>query len=370
MSESNAISTRANGGDEHGVRDLLREVSQRSISLSAEDRKEVSAMVKRVEEVAERKTPNGKLRKKIAENTSTSPTNDTAQAGNEDSGNSTNNTGIGWGKDFFQKFQSPSAASTNKLQQNGKDFFQKFSLMSPAQQSPSAASTNKQQENGKDFFQKFSLMSPTQQSPSADSTNKQQHNGKDFFQKFSLMSPPQQSPSADSTNKHQQNGKDFFQKFSLMSPTQQQSPSAANANQQQQNDQRTSKPDFFQKFSINIIPNSSREPQEAATNGEKEEPSEFRKAFERSTQSGRDFMQNVSANFKSSLSLSQPTSSETATAVSNSLRANAEVKASRNAAARKGRTSVNAKGGRKMMAAMESAKRNRKMLHRKVAQPK
>lgn len=155
-----------------------------------------------------------------------------------------------------------------------------------------------------------------------------------------------------------------------MSPTQKQSPSAANANQQQQNDQRTSKPDFFQKFSINIIPNSSREPQEAATNGEKEEPSEFRKAFERSTQSGRDFMQNVSANFKSSLSLSQPTSSETATAVSNSLRANAEVKASRNAAARKGRTSVNAKGGRKMMAAMESAKRNRKMQQRKVAQPK
>jgi len=63
------------GSDDNGVSDLLREVAQRnSCSLSDEQRREVSAMVKRVETHRARKTPIGKLKKKLADVTTMATT--------------------------------------------------------------------------------------------------------------------------------------------------------------------------------------------------------------------------------------------------------------------------------------------------------
>lgn len=172
MSQRKIFRSPLSSGDEHGVTDLLREVSQRSCSLTDEERKEVSDIVKRVEEHAARGTPIGKFKKKLKEikvgSISISKKDvvddddldddlDVDDFTNGSSSSAVNTQMNKWGKDLIQKFsnlqtiQNPLAsddaeqqqrkehAATSKL--DTKDVFRNFSLkgiQNPLKPTPSA----------------------------------------------------------------------------------------------------------------------------------------------------------------------------------------------------------------------------------------
>jgi len=215
--------------DDHGITDLLREVADRSSSLTDEERMEVDRMANRVEEQAARGTPIGKLKKKLAD-----IANNLTDDGCDDNHSSrSSNTG------------------PNTLNSTGSE----------------PGPVNKW---GKDLFQKMSNL-PTIQS----------------------MLPVKDD-------------------------------------QEQQKDQTTSKPtarEIFRNFSITGKKNPLKSPQQTASNGEKDQRPEIMKAFERSSQSGRDLLQKISKDFKNSLSPPQPqTPSSTAAQVSDSLKASGAMK--------------------------------------------
>lgn len=130
-------------------------------------------------------------------------------------------------------------------------------------------------------------------------------------------------------------GKDFFQKFSTMQTMK--NPLVAKADNRQQEMSKPDAKDFFRKLSIKGI---QKPPQESSSDVTANEPSEIKKALERSSQASKEMFQNFSTNFQtfsknlqSSLSSPQePTNKEAAAAVSDSLRASSKIKFSHNVA--------------------------------------
>lgn len=119
MSSKKSLSSLLATGDDHGVSELLRQVAERS-SLNEEEKKEVGAMVRRVEEHAARGTPMGKFKNKLAHNIDT--INSVVK------GSATDNDGGGDDNDNHRSsFTETSAAATNVMNKLGKDIFQKLS---------------------------------------------------------------------------------------------------------------------------------------------------------------------------------------------------------------------------------------------------
>lgn len=253
---------------DHSVVDLLREVAEVSGSLTDEERREVTEMAKRVKEHQARKTPMGKLKKKIADNIDSinnaakiSPSdgrddNSTIKSSSHGHGNETktpNGAGSGpvntWGKDLFQKIENKIAETDQQLQKDRA----------------------KWKQESKEAFQKFSLKAGIQNPLKKDDQQQQK------------------DPTTTTTT---------FQKFSLkgiQNPLK--SPQQAAA-----------------------TPTSGEK-------GEKDKRPEIMKAFERSSESARDSLQKFSKNFQNSLSLPplNPTTSAAATA-SNSSRPSGDAK--------------------------------------------
>jgi len=239
---------RTTRGDEHGVTDLLREVSQRSCSLTDEERREVSEIVRRVEEHHARGTPMGKLKKKISDNIN--------------SINDSINDNINSINDSFN-------GNINSINNVAK-----FSGTNDDSDSKRGTGANSLNSIGSTSMNNW---------------------GKDLLQKMSSIEIEKPWTS--------------------------------------QKDPTTAKPDakeVFRNFSIKGIQNPLKLPQQGTSNGEKDRRPEIMKAFERSSQSGRDLLQNFSKNFQNSLTVSPPQAPrESAKAVSDSLFACHGIKRSR-----------------------------------------
>jgi len=118
MSSKKSLSSLLATGDDHGVSELLRQVAERS-SLNEDEKKEVSAMVRRVEEHAARGTPMGKFKNKLAHNIDT--INSVVK------GSATDDGGDNDHDSHRSSFTETSAAATNAMNKLGKDIFQKLS---------------------------------------------------------------------------------------------------------------------------------------------------------------------------------------------------------------------------------------------------
>mmetsp|Transcript_17096 Transcript_17096/g.39475 ORF Transcript_17096/g.39475 Transcript_17096/m.39475 type:complete len:248 (-) Transcript_17096:471-1214(-) len=239
MSRKGIFST--SKGDEHGVTELLREVSQRSCSLTDEERREVSEIVRRVEEHHARGTPMGKLKKKISDNINS--INDSIN----DNISTINNVAKSSTKETFDVFSSKRGTGNN------------------SQNSTGSTSVN---EWGKDLLQKMSKIE---------------------IEKPWILQKDQTGT--------------------------------------------TSKPDakeVFRNFSMKGIQNPLKPSQQGASDGGKDRRPEILKALERSSQSSRDLLQNISKTFQNPLTASPPPAPRaTAKTVSDSLLASRNVRSSR-----------------------------------------
>jgi len=197
-------------GDDHGVSDLLREVAKRNnSSLTDKERKEVSAMVKRVEEHAERKTPIGKLKKKIKDVTKIAgETSDETSVGSGDDDNeshkSSNTAGASesvnkWGKDLVQKFSNMQTSIPNPLHKD------EAAASSAASSSASASSSHTPKLDPKEVFRNFATKLKSKEPTAAN---------KEKAKRLEAMKEAFEKSSREAFERSSQSGRDMLHNFS------------------------------------------------------------------------------------------------------------------------------------------------------------
>ncbi|VEU36226.1 unnamed protein product [Pseudo-nitzschia multistriata] len=166
--------------DEYGVTELLREVSKRNSSLSDEERKEVSEMVKRVEQHNAKPSPMDKMKKKFAElsvvndmGSNNRTTKNSTVGESDDNGDDprADKSVKKFANDLFQKFSNMDTISAGQPKDpvfdgnRGKEFFRSLSMKgiqsplkmtnsaSTEQQTPSRAEGDRRPEILKAFEQ-------------------------------------------------------------------------------------------------------------------------------------------------------------------------------------------------------------------------
>lgn len=189
-------------GDDHGVSDLLREVAKRNnSSLTDEERKEVNAMVKRVEEHKARGTPMGKLKKKIKNVTKVSAeTDETSGSGNGDNDNESHRS-------------SPTTSTSESVNKWGKDLVQKFSNMQTTIPNPlkdeaataSSASSHTSKLDPKDVFRNFAIKLKSKEPTAAN---------KEKAKRLEAMKEAFERSSREAFERSSQSGRDLLQNFS------------------------------------------------------------------------------------------------------------------------------------------------------------
>eukprot|EP00531_Pseudo-nitzschia_arenysensis_P003043 CAMPEP_0116131114 /NCGR_PEP_ID=MMETSP0329-20121206/8834_1 /TAXON_ID=697910 /ORGANISM="Pseudo-nitzschia arenysensis, Strain B593" /LENGTH=303 /DNA_ID=CAMNT_0003625525 /DNA_START=197 /DNA_END=1108 /DNA_ORIENTATION=+ len=224
--------------DDYGITELLRQVAERS-SLNEEEKREVSQIVKNVERKVEEKTPMGKIKYKMK---------DSMDNTMENVKNSVDNT-------------------IDKMEKNIDN------MNKSIQQSVANLSIDDVADDdvADDHDDNESLKS---NNSTAESEKKW---GKDLLHKFSMPKNPLQQQQQQSDRK--------------APPT----PGASAAR------------DYFKTFTIKKMQNPLKSPTNRTkatsetANKIKARRQEIAKAFERSSQSGRDMFQNLSRNFENSL---------------------------------------------------------------------
>lgn len=290
--------------DDHGVTDLLREVAQRNSSLNDEERREVSEMVRRVEQhkdlVEQHKvkpSAMGMMKKKLAEINLGS---DIGGGSHHTAKSSVTDEGI---------TESPADPSTeapvNKL---AKDFFQKLSSMQ---------TLNLDENRGKDMFKGFSmkeiqnpLKSTFSKSEGQESTtNVGEDRRPEFIKNFSMKEIQNPLKSAFSKSEGQE--------------------SRTNAGEDR-------RPEFIKNFSMKGIQNPLKSPfsdgqeGQSTNNIEGDKRPEFIKAFEQSSQNGKEMLRKFSEKIQNPLLSPAKKAPATAAAISESLRASQEIQSTIN----------------------------------------